>query len=80
MLSSNAEPQSVIIPLLYDITANTIQPVEARPPAPHTQTPAQMAIVSMLRRFAELHQNPSECAIFPSVRELMTNLVIPIQQ
>lgn len=80
MLSSNSEPQSVIIPLLYDITANTIQPVEARPPAPHTQTPAQMAIVSMLRRFAELHQNPSECAIFPSVRELMTNLVIPIQQ
>ncbi|GAB1598926.1 mediator of RNA polymerase II transcription subunit 14-like [Argonauta hians] len=80
MLPSNTEPQSVIVPLIYDIAANTIQLVEARLPAAQAHTPAQMAIVAMLRRFAELHQNPTECAIFPSVRELMTNLVIPIQQ
>jgi hypothetical protein len=41
-------------------------------------SPAMAAIASMLQRFAQMHHNPNECAIFPAVRELMTNLVIPV--
>ena len=42
------------------------------------QTPAMAAVASMLQRFSQMHHNPNECAIYPAVRELMTNLVIPV--
>ncbi|XP_041355183.1 mediator of RNA polymerase II transcription subunit 14-like isoform X2 [Gigantopelta aegis] len=80
-LPSGKEPQSIHIPLLYDIQANNISQVEPRAPVPqqqHMQTPVQSAVTMMLKRFTDTYQNHTECAIFPAVRELMANLVIPV--
>ncbi|XP_076466284.1 mediator of RNA polymerase II transcription subunit 14-like isoform X3 [Babylonia areolata] len=68
----NVEAQSLCVPLLYEISQNKVQQVD------HQGSPALAAIGAMLSRFSELHHNPNECAIFPAVRELMTNLVIPV--
>ncbi|KAL8611339.1 hypothetical protein ACOMHN_014394 [Nucella lapillus] len=68
----NVEAQSLCVPLLYEIGQNKVQQVD------HQGSPALTAIGAMLSRFSELHHNPNECAIFPAVRELMTNLVIPV--
>lgn len=68
----NVEAQSLCVPMLYEISQNKVQQVDQH------GSPALAAIAQMLSRFAELHHNPQECAIFPAVRELMTNLVIPL--
>ena len=68
----NVEAQSLCVPMLYEINQNKVQQVD------HQGSPALAAIAAMLQRFSELHHNPNECAIFPAVRELMTNLVIPV--
>ncbi|KAK7108033.1 mediator of RNA polymerase II transcription subunit 14-like isoform X2 [Littorina saxatilis] len=68
----NVEAQSLCVPMLYEISQNKVQQVD------HQGSPALTAIAAMLLRFSEMHHNPNECAIFPAVRELMTNLVIPV--
>ncbi|XP_025098562.1 mediator of RNA polymerase II transcription subunit 14-like isoform X2 [Pomacea canaliculata] len=68
----NIEAQSLCVPMLYEISQNKVQQVDQH------SSPALAAIATMLSRFAEMHHNPTECAIFPAVRELMSNLVIPM--
>lgn len=69
------EPQSITIPLLYDISNNTITLVEKEPSLPN---PNLQQVMQMLKRFMERYHSSQECAIYPAVRELMTNLVLPI--
>ncbi|XP_062570330.1 mediator of RNA polymerase II transcription subunit 14-like isoform X3 [Saccostrea cucullata] len=67
---SGQEPQSIIVPLLYDISANTIQhmdPVRGQP-----QTPAYMAVSQLLQNF--YHAQSAECILYPAVQHIMTNL------
>lgn len=71
------EPQSVIVQLIYDFNTNTIQPMEPKTPSPQQNTPAQNMISQMLKRFSDYHQNSNECALYPAVRDLMTNFVAP---
>lgn len=73
-LPQGKEPFSILVPLFYEINPNTISLAERA----LSSTPQQTAISGMLKRFAEYHQKHNECAIFPAVRELMTNLVLPL--
>ncbi|KAL3884058.1 hypothetical protein ACJMK2_030281 [Sinanodonta woodiana] len=72
-LPQGAEPQSIIIPILYDISNNSITLVERGPSNPNLSQ-----VTQMLRRFMERYHQSPDCAIFPAVRELMTNLVLPV--
>lgn len=76
-LQPGVEPQSVIVQLIYDFNTNTIQPMEPKTPSPQQNTPAQNMISQMLKRFSDYHQNSNECALYPAVRDLMTNFVAP---
>ena len=70
------EPQSIIVPILYDQNTNTTLMTEQRG-AGATMTPASMAATKTLKHFAEINQlKQGECSIFPAVRELLTNLAV----
>lgn len=64
------DPQSTIVPLLYDISANTIQHME--PVRGQPQTPAYMAVSQLLQNF--YHPQSAECILFPAVQHIMANL------
>ncbi|XP_008554086.1 mediator of RNA polymerase II transcription subunit 14 [Microplitis demolitor] len=67
------DPPSLVLPLVYDISTNITQLAEKRDPGPASAT----AAASMqLKRFAE-YANPSECSLFPAIRDLLTNLTLP---
>ncbi|XP_060590641.1 mediator of RNA polymerase II transcription subunit 14-like isoform X2 [Ruditapes philippinarum] len=67
------DPQTITIPLLYNIQDNTITLVEKGPTLPN----ANLQQVSQhLKRFMERFHSSAECAIYPAVRELLTNLVL----
>ncbi|XP_071483080.1 mediator of RNA polymerase II transcription subunit 14-like [Diadema antillarum] len=70
------EHQSVIVPILYDIQANSTQHIsDIRANMPTSQN--DTIIAGMLRRWAEFPNN-NECTLFPSIRELMSNLILPV--
>ncbi|XP_050393117.1 mediator of RNA polymerase II transcription subunit 14 [Patella vulgata] len=79
-LPPGKEAQSINIPLLYDLHYNTVNFFQYNDRGQNKQltTPTAHAIMVMLTRFGDLHQNPNECALFPAIRELMTNLVLPM--
>lgn len=67
------ECASLVLPMLYDMHANTTQIAERR------ELPA-MALATAsnhLRKFAEFHQQQNECTLFPAIRDLLMNLVLP---
>lgn len=68
------DPLSLVLPLLHDMMTNTTQLADRNEMAASSPN---MAIMNALKRFSEFNPNPSECSIFPAVRELMSNLVIP---
>lgn len=68
------EPPSLVLPLVYDVSTNLTQLAEKRDPGPASvSTAASM----QLKRFAEYGANPSECSLFPAVRDLLANLTLP---
>jgi mediator of RNA polymerase II transcription subunit 14 len=76
MMPNTGEAQSVIVPLLYDTNSNTTTLAEHR--TVQAQPPANQAISNMLKRFSEFNSKPNDCSLYPSVKELLTNLVIPM--
>lgn len=68
------EPPSLVLPLVYDVSTNLTQLAEKRDPAPASATAAASL---QLKRFAEYGANPSECSLFPAVRDLLANLTLP---
>lgn len=72
------DSQTIVIPILYDIANNVTQMAEQRSPGAPPPTQASVAVNNMLKRFTEYASKPSECSILPAVRELMTNLVVPM--
>lgn len=79
-LAPGVEPQTVVFAGVYDIKANTTTVPDSRREAiPMSVTDPVYLITTMLKRFADYNPNMTECSIFPAIRELMTNLVIPIQ-
>ncbi|XP_030837871.1 mediator of RNA polymerase II transcription subunit 14 [Strongylocentrotus purpuratus] len=70
------EAPSVIVPVLYDMQANTTQHISAiKPSVPTSQNDGTIA--TMLRRWAEF-PNSAECTLFPAIRDLMANLNLPM--
>ncbi|KAK2192083.1 hypothetical protein NP493_39g02007 [Ridgeia piscesae] len=70
------EPQNIVIPILYDHSMNTTQVMEQRSQELSQST---VAVSNMLKRFIEFNPNPNGCSIYPALRELLTNLVVPMQ-
>ncbi|XP_065317157.1 uncharacterized protein LOC135925664 isoform X3 [Gordionus sp. m RMFG-2023] len=78
-VSSNIQPHSLVVPIVYDINNNITQladPTKSSSALPNS--PVISAINIVLKRFAEYHyQNfPNRCSLYPSVKELITNLTI----
>lgn len=71
---NNMEPPSLVLPLVFDITTNITQLAEKRDPGPF---PAMNAASQLLKHFAQFQTSQLECSIFPAVRELLMNLVLP---
>lgn len=74
MFAPGMEPFFLVLPLVHDIMSNTTQLAERHE---LTSSSPHVVVINTLKRFAEFNPNPSECSIFPCVRELVTNLVIP---
>lgn len=73
------EPSHIAVPVVYDMSANVMQVADKRLDAPVVQPNAPIALINiMLKRFAEFAP-PTECCIFPSIREILTSLAIPAQ-
>ncbi|XP_011505329.1 PREDICTED: mediator of RNA polymerase II transcription subunit 14 [Ceratosolen solmsi marchali] len=68
------EPPSLILPLVYDVRTNLTQLANERDSAPAS---AMTAVSVQLKRFAEYGSNSQECSIFPAVRNLLVNLILP---
>ncbi|XP_034941406.1 mediator of RNA polymerase II transcription subunit 14 [Chelonus insularis] len=73
-ISYQGEPPSLVLPLVYDVTTNITQLAERRDPGPAT---VSSAASMQLKRFSEYGINPSECSLFPAVRDLLANLTSP---
>lgn len=68
------EPPSLVLPIVYDISSNITQLAERRDSGP---APAMTAANQLLRHFAQFQPSHTECSLFPAVRELLMNLVLP---
>lgn len=66
----------MVLPLIYDVSTNITQLAEKRDPGPAS---AITAASHQLKRFAE-YPNMNECSLFPAVRDLLANLVLPSEQ
>ncbi|KAG1686097.1 Mediator of RNA polymerase II transcription subunit 14 [Nymphon striatum] len=72
--------QTYTIPIVYDMNANVTSMADVKrdhnnppPTSPYT------IIQNTLKRFCEVNPRPlNECSFAPAVRELVTNLVIPV--
>lgn len=71
---STVEPPFMVLPLVYDISTNLTQLAEKRDAGP---VPAMTAASQLLKHFAQFQSSHTECSLFPAVRELLMNLVLP---
>lgn len=71
---AGVEPPSLVLPLVYDVSTNMTQVAEKRDPG---LAPATTAANLQLKRFSEFAASQSECSLFPAVRDLLANLVLP---
>lgn len=67
--------------MVYDVTSNITQLAERRETSGVVPSPTTNAVSTLLRRFAETHAANSNgtdvCSIYPAVREILLNLVLP---
>ncbi|KAI4459735.1 mediator complex subunit [Holotrichia oblita] len=71
---SNADPPTLVLPLVYDTSTNITQLAEKRDAGP---APAVAAASQLLKHFSQYQSNHIECSLFPAVRELLMNLTLP---
>src|SRR6218665_2069542 len=64
------DPQSMIVPILYDTTNNITSTIEQK----MMSMAASPAVAQLLKQCMEFQVKPSECSILPCIRELVTNL------
>ncbi|CAG2161554.1 unnamed protein product [Oppiella nova] len=73
----NAEPLSIIVPFIYDMSTHNIQVAGFGRENTYSQSPALTVINNMLKRFAEYTATGTDCPIYLAIREIMNNLQIP---
>ncbi|XP_014256171.1 mediator of RNA polymerase II transcription subunit 14 [Cimex lectularius] len=71
---SQVDQCSIVLPLVYDVSTNLIQPAEKRDTGPAS---AISSASMLLRRFLECTNIHAECSLFPAVRDLLANLTLP---
>ncbi|XP_074034115.1 mediator complex subunit 14 isoform X2 [Leptinotarsa decemlineata] len=71
----NMEPPSVILPFIYDISANVTTLAEKRDTG--GIVPAMTAASQLLKHFSQYQSNMNECSVFPAIRDLLMNLTLP---
>ncbi|XP_026466667.1 mediator of RNA polymerase II transcription subunit 14 isoform X2 [Ctenocephalides felis] len=74
--ATGVEPASLVLPLVYDVSTNLTQLAEKRDPGPVT---ALTAASNQFKRFSDSMQfsNPNECSVFPAIRDMLANFVLP---
>ncbi|XP_059480317.1 mediator of RNA polymerase II transcription subunit 14 isoform X2 [Neocloeon triangulifer] len=72
------EPPSMILPLVYDLHTNITQ-LAQKQDQNQVHPPAFAAANLQMKRFADYHANANldQCSVFPALRDLMANLVLP---
>ncbi|KAJ8684722.1 hypothetical protein QAD02_020515, partial [Eretmocerus hayati] len=66
----------LVLPLIYDVRSNLTQLANERDAPPGSV----LTMISVqLKRFAEYGASSQECSIFPTVRYLLLNLVLPFE-
>lgn len=70
------DPPTLVLPLVYDTANNHTQLADKREPGPAAGLAAANA---QLKRFVEMSVFHGECSLFPVVRDLLANLVYPIE-
>ncbi|XP_066259212.1 mediator of RNA polymerase II transcription subunit 14 isoform X2 [Euwallacea similis] len=71
---ASADPPSIVLPLIYDITGNMTQLAEKRDIG---SPPAMTAASQVLRHFCQMQAGTVECTVFPALREILMNLTFP---
>uniref|UniRef100_A0A1B6LA62 Mediator of RNA polymerase II transcription subunit 14 n=1 Tax=Graphocephala atropunctata TaxID=36148 RepID=A0A1B6LA62_9HEMI len=70
------DPPTLVLPLVYDTSTNLTQLADKREPGPAT---GLTAVNAQLKRFVEIAAIHNECSLFPAVRDLLANLVLPTE-
>ncbi|ERL93945.1 mediator of RNA polymerase II transcription subunit 14 [Dendroctonus ponderosae] len=71
---ANADPPSIVLPLIYDIAGNITQLAEKRDIG---SPPAMTAAGQVLRHFCQMQAGTVECTVYPALREILMNLTFP---
>lgn len=71
------ECASLVLPVLYDLHANATQLAERR----DYPSIALATVNNHLRKFSEMfsQQQPNECTLFPAIRHILANMVLPTE-
>lgn len=64
---------SLVLPLVHVVTKNLTQLVNREP----VSSPIAIAINEQLKRFADYNMHTGECSLFPAVRDLLMNFILP---
>lgn len=67
------EPPSLVLPFIYDISSNITQLADKNA----ASVPGVVVASQLLKQFMQFQSNMTECSIFPAIRELLFNLVLP---
>lgn len=64
---------TLVLPLVHVVTKNLTQLVSRE----NVQSPIVHAVNEHLKRFAEYTAHSGECSLFPAVRDLLMNFILP---
>lgn len=64
---------TLVLPLVHVVTKNLTQLVSRE----NVQTPIAHAINEQLKRFSDYNAHSGECSLFPAVRDLLMNFMLP---
>lgn len=70
---NNMEPPTLVLPFIYDISSNITQLADKNA----ASVPGVVVASQLLKQFMQFQNNMTECSIFPAIRELLFNLVLP---
>ena len=70
------EPQTFVVPILYNINGNMTSMMFDPKSSPLAPSPPAVAVNNLLKRFHDFNKLNDQCSIFPAVRELLMNLTL----
>lgn len=64
---------TLVLPLVHVVTKNLTQLVSRE----NVSSPIAHAVNEQLKRFSDYNVHSGECSLFPAVRDLLTNFILP---